>query len=43
MLHTAILLGIVFDAEDGDDMFLPNICSLATYYTALYSRRWNSV
>jgi hypothetical protein len=39
MLHAGFLLGLIFDPEDGGDIFLQNIHSLSTVYTALYSRR----
>jgi hypothetical protein len=33
------LLGLFFDLEDGYNMFLRNVGSLSTDYTALYPRR----
>jgi hypothetical protein len=40
-LQTAgFLLAIFFDSEDGDDMFLRNLCRLSTDYTALYPETW---
>jgi hypothetical protein len=41
-LHTCFLLGLYFDPEDGGDMFLRNVGSLSTDYTALYPRRYCS-
>jgi hypothetical protein len=37
--HAVILLGLFFDTEDGDDMFLRNVGWLLTDYTALCPRR----
>jgi hypothetical protein len=39
--HAGFLLGLLFDPEDGVDMFFRNICSVSTDYTAL-PRRWHS-
>jgi hypothetical protein len=33
--RTGILLGLVFDPEDGSDMFLRNVGCLSTDYTSL--------
>jgi hypothetical protein len=40
--HAGPLLGLFFDPEDGDDMFLRNVCWISTDYTASYPRRYNS-
>jgi hypothetical protein len=37
--NAGILACLFFDPEDGDDMFLPNLGSLSTDYTASYPRR----
>jgi hypothetical protein len=37
--HTGIFFGLLFDPEDGDDMFLRNVDSFPTDNTALYPRR----
>jgi hypothetical protein len=34
------LLGLFFDPEDGGDMFLRNVDSFSTDYTALHPRRY---
>jgi hypothetical protein len=39
MLQAGFILGLVFDPEDGGDIFLRNACSLSTDYTALYPRK----
>jgi hypothetical protein len=39
LLHAALLLGLFFDPEDGNDMFLLNIDLLSPNYTALYLKR----
>jgi hypothetical protein len=36
------LLCLLFDPEEGGDIFLRNVGWLSTGYTALYPRRWNS-
>jgi hypothetical protein len=36
------LLGLFFDPEDGDNIFLQNVGRLSTNYTVLYPRRQNS-
>jgi hypothetical protein len=41
MLRAGFLLGLVFDPEDGSDIFLRNIGSLSTAYMALYPRKYN--
>jgi hypothetical protein len=38
-IHAALLLGILFDPEDGGDIFHQNIGWLPKKYTALYPRR----
>jgi hypothetical protein len=38
-IHADLLLGLLFDPEDGSDIFLRNVGRLSTDYTALYSRR----
>jgi hypothetical protein len=38
-LHHRFLLGLLFDLEDGGDMFLRNVGSFSTDYTALYPKR----
>jgi hypothetical protein len=35
----AFTIALFFDLEDGGDMFLRNVGSLSTDYTALYPRR----
>jgi hypothetical protein len=40
-LHAGFLLGILFDPEDGDDMFLRIFSSMSTNYMVLYPRRQN--
>jgi hypothetical protein len=37
--QASFFLGLYFDTEDGDDMFLRNIRWLSTDYIVLYSRR----
>jgi hypothetical protein len=37
--QAGFLLGLFFDPEDGDDMFLRNVSWPSTDYTALYPRR----
>jgi hypothetical protein len=37
--HSGFFLGLFSDPEDGDNMFLRNVCWLLTDYTALYVRR----
>jgi hypothetical protein len=39
LLHAGFLLGIVFDPEDGGNIFPRNVGSFSTDYTALYPRR----
>jgi hypothetical protein len=36
LLHVRFLLGLLFNPEDGGDMFLQNICWITMDYTALY-------
>jgi hypothetical protein len=36
-----MLLGLSFDAEDGSDMFLQNVCWFSTEYAALYPKTKN--
>jgi hypothetical protein len=38
LLHASFLLGLLFNHEDGGDMFLRNIGWLSTDYAALYPR-----
>jgi hypothetical protein len=40
LLYADILLGFIFDTEDGCDMFLRKVCSLSLSYKALYPRIW---
>jgi hypothetical protein len=40
--HAGFLLGLFFDPEDGDGMFLQNVSSLSMDYMALYPRGLNS-
>jgi hypothetical protein len=40
LLHAGFLLGF-FSPEDGGDIYLRNVCSLSTEYTALYPIRRN--
>jgi hypothetical protein len=37
--RAGLFLGLHFNPDDGDDMFLQNVCWLSTDYTALYPRR----
>jgi hypothetical protein len=36
LLHAGFLRGLFFDPDDGGDMFLRNVCSFSTDFTALY-------
>jgi hypothetical protein len=36
------LLGILFNPDDGDEIFYRNFCQLSTDYTALYPGTQNS-
>jgi hypothetical protein len=38
LLHVGLFLGLFFDPEDGDDMFLGNVVSLSTDCMALYPK-----
>jgi hypothetical protein len=38
LLHAGFLFGLIFDTEDGGDIFLRNVGCLSTNYTALYLR-----
>jgi hypothetical protein len=40
--HAGFLLGLLFDPEDGRDMFLRNVGGLPMAYTTLYPRRYKS-
>jgi hypothetical protein len=40
--HAGLVLSLLFDPEDGGEMFLRNVGWLSTDYTALYLRRWYS-
>jgi hypothetical protein len=40
--HAGFLLGLFFDPEDGNDIFLQNVDSLSTDYTTFYPRRQHS-
>jgi hypothetical protein len=42
LLNAGFLLGSLFNPEDKAAMFLRNVGSLSTGYTALYPRRENS-
>jgi hypothetical protein len=42
MLHAGFLPGLLFDPEDGGDMFVRNVSWLETDYTVLNPRRQNS-
>jgi hypothetical protein len=42
LLHADFLPGLVFNPEDGGVMFIPNVDSLSTDYTALYPRNSSS-
>jgi hypothetical protein len=42
MLFVHLLLGLLFDLEDGGEMFLRNIGWLSADYTELHPRRWTS-
>jgi hypothetical protein len=39
LLAASFMLGLIFDAVDGSDMFLRNIVKLSPEYKALYPRR----
>jgi hypothetical protein len=39
LLHDGLLLGLLFDPEDGDDMFLRRVCRLSPDCTASHPRR----
>jgi hypothetical protein len=41
LLHAGFLSGLLFDPEDGGDIFLRNVGWLSTDYMALYPRRQN--
>jgi hypothetical protein len=41
-LHTGFLLGLLFNPEDGSDIFLWNAGSLSTDHIALYPRKQTS-
>jgi hypothetical protein len=43
LFYASFLLPILFDPEEGGDMFLRNVGWLATDYLALYPRRHNSL
>jgi hypothetical protein len=40
--HAGFLFALLFDPEDGGDMFLRNVVELSTEYTALYHKREHS-
>lgn len=40
LLHAGFLLGLFFDTENGDEIFLRNVGWLLTDYTALCPRRY---
>jgi hypothetical protein len=44
-LHSSygFLLGLLFDPEDGCDMFLPNVGLLSPDYMVVYQRRQNFI
>jgi hypothetical protein len=42
LFHACFLLCILFDPEDGGDIFLQNVCGLSLDDTALNPRRKNS-
>jgi hypothetical protein len=42
-IHAGLLLGLLFDPEDGSDMLSRNVGRLSQDCTALYPRRHNSV
>jgi hypothetical protein len=42
LLHASFLLGLLFDLQDGADMFLQNTGWLSVNYMALYPRKQNS-
>jgi hypothetical protein len=41
LLHVSFLLGLLFDPEDGRNLFLRNVGLLLPDYTAVYPRKWN--
>jgi hypothetical protein len=43
LLQAGFLHGSFFDPEDGGDVFLRKVGRLSTEYTALYTRRQNSL
>jgi hypothetical protein len=42
LLHADFLLGLLFDPEDGDAIFLRNVGLVSLDYKAIYLRRENS-
>jgi hypothetical protein len=36
-----VVYSVLFNSEDGGDMFLRNVTCLSTNYTALYPRRYS--
>jgi hypothetical protein len=42
LLHASLLPGLLFNPEDGGDIFLSNLCRLSMDYMALYPRTQNS-
>jgi hypothetical protein len=41
LLHVGLLLGLIFEPEDGGDTILRNVVEFYRDYTAMYPRRWN--
>jgi hypothetical protein len=42
LLSAVFFLGLLFNIEEGDNMFLRNFGTLSSQYKALYPRRYNS-
>jgi hypothetical protein len=42
LIHAGYFLCLLYEHEGGGEMFLWNVCCFSTYYTALYTNRYNS-